>query len=744
MSAVALESWFPGARGQLQKQRNKSVCFSDNRKQQEDGSQSTPTCLSGFTPTDPPLDPARNFVDPLVRPNMLNYGSTAMNMSGAVSLGCSADPTIRISNLHDQVSDEDDNSCGGHNIGIAPSQLPPPLFKDSSVNNLPSPRRTIFGATISKVLQNQRTSAWAQDLSPESTFFSNRRQERERLCLKDAHYHQNGDNMSNRRQNSGLSTLARESGPCLYQIDASPTHDQARILSGLTPPGSPISESQRMCKYSASLSGPPSLHLAATSSSTPATIWSSIFLRNDRNDHDRTLPPMPPRREGSLQQEVLPILGMRPPHRGHKHRYHQPQQVHESVHAQSLLLGIAFCAIWSPNNLMAPNLTEIALTFAMQTTKERDLYLGSYCALATSVLSLPLAAGIGFFADVTSSRRDLFVVTIFGGALATLGTIYATTYSQLLLSRFATGAFMSGSVPIVFSFLGDMFAPEKRNAASSGLTACMGVGIFLGQVYAGTHSSNWRRAFWGSTIFQFISAVLCAVLIQEPVRGSQERALQEMLKAGRHYDRKLTWDAFRHAVQNNASNLNLLLQGFFSNLPWGVIFVFLNDYLSQERGFSVPDATFLVLIFGVGSAFGGVLGGYLGESVQAFNRAYLPLFMALTTAAGILPFYRLLNSQFDNAHGLQAFFWAGSAGLVAALPSVNTRPCMINVNPPETRGASLTTANLFIQLGRGLGPSCITLLRSMFGMNRKIAFNLTVRGRLVGVMASEVSFRVTL
>ena len=52
-----------------------------------------------------------------------------------------------------------------------------------------------------------------------------------------------------------------------------------------------------------------------------------------------------------------------------------------------------------------------------------------------------------------------------------------------------------------------------------------------------------------------------------------------------------------------------MIQGFFANIPWGVMFVFLNDFLSQERGLSVPDATFIVAIFGVGGAVGGILGG---------------------------------------------------------------------------------------------------------------------------------------
>jgi MFS family permease len=403
------------------------------------------------------------------------------------------------------------------------------------------------------------------------------------------------------------------------------------------------------------------------------------------------------------------------------------QRPHENIHAQSLLLGLAFAAVWTPSNLMAPNLTEIATDFGFDES-QRDLYLGSYCALATGVLSFPIGAGIGILTDIVSRQR-LFCFTVAGGALSALATGLCRSYWQLFLARLLTGGFMSGSVPVAFSFLGDLFATEERNAASSGLTAMMGLGIILGQVYAGVVGSTagWTHAFFVSGIITMILAVLCLFLVQEPVRGGKEKALQDMLKAGTRYERKLTWKGFLHTVRHNESNTILLWQGFFSSLPWGIIFVFLNDYLSQERDFSVPDATFLVFLFGLGCAVGGVLGGYLGQKVQAMNRSYLPLFMSATTLLGILPFLGLLNSHFSSARGPRAVFFSISGGIIASLPAVNVRPVLINVNPPETRGASLTAANLLINLGRGFGPSCITLMGTIWHVDRKFAFNVTVR-----------------
>ena len=429
---------------------------------------------------------------------------------------------------------------------------------------------------------------------------------------------------------------------------------------------------------------------------------------------------------------ILPVLSPLTPH-SHEHtptRIPRKQKTHETIHAQSLLLGLAFMAIWSPQNGMAPNLTEIADEFHMSAA-ERDLYLGSILAFATGVLSLPLSAGIGILADVYN-RKHLFVLTVAMGGLCSWATGASPNYKCLFWARLLNGGFMSGSVPVAFSLLGDLFHTHERNAASSGLTAMMGMGIIGGQVYAGVVGSTlgWNHMFYVSAISTIFLAILVFLFVQEPVRGGKEQVLQDMLQQGTNYDRKLTWAGFFHAMRHNKSNAILMWQGFFSSVPWGIIFVFLNDYLSQERGFSVPDATYLVFMFGLGCAAGGVLGGWWGQVFSVWNRSYLPLFMSATTFLGIFPFVGLLNGSFTNAHGVEAVLYSFAGGLIASLPSVNVRPCIINVNPPETRGAALTAANLIIMMARGIGPSCITLMGAIWHVNRRFSFNVTVRVRV--------------
>mmetsp|Transcript_6412 Transcript_6412/g.13868 ORF Transcript_6412/g.13868 Transcript_6412/m.13868 type:complete len:763 (-) Transcript_6412:4-2292(-) len=399
-------------------------------------------------------------------------------------------------------------------------------------------------------------------------------------------------------------------------------------------------------------------------------------------------------------------------------------------HAQALLLSLAFFFIWSPQNLLAPNLTQAAHDFGYgDNTHARDLYLGSNLALASSVLSLPFSALIGFASDVVSSRRILISVTTLVGGMAAIATGMSTTYPQLILSRFVGGSCMSGSVPVVFSLLSDWFDDKDRNAASSGFTAMMAGGMILGQVYAGCTgpTAGWRHSFYMSGILTIILSILVMVCVREPIRGGKEEVLREMLARGRKYEKKLTWSQFVSSMTNHSSNCLLMLQGFFSNIPWGVMFVFLNDFLSQEKGLTVPDATFIVAVFGVGCAVGGILGGYLGSLASRVDRRYLPLFMALTTLLGVGPFLALLDdSSYDHASFMPCIY-AFAGGCLASMPSVNVRPCIINVNPPEIRGAALTCANLIISAARGAGPSFFTtILMGVWGFNRALGLNIMI------------------
>jgi len=396
------------------------------------------------------------------------------------------------------------------------------------------------------------------------------------------------------------------------------------------------------------------------------------------------------------------------------------------VHAQCLILGLAFGCVWSPQNLMAPNLTQMGDFFHFSSS-QRDLYLGSNIFFATAVLSLPISGLIGLYSDLVHSRKKLYAYTVIAGGIACIVTGSAKSYLVLYWARFINGGCMAGATPVAFSFLGDLFHTEQRNAASSALTSCMGAGIALGQVYAGTVGPRlgWQYPFYVCGSLCIFSAVLILLFVEDPVRGGKEEVLQAIIRKGGQYDRKLTWEGFKLSMRTNRSNRLLFWQGFFSSVPWGIMFCFLNDYLSQEKGLSVPNATYLVMVFGVGCAFGGILGGWIGQETTKMNRSYMPIFMSVTTFLGTFPLLWILDAPFESA-GVFPCFFAFLSGFIGSLPSVNGRPALINVNPPESRGATLTAANLIINSARGIGPAFVTATMATFHCSRQTAFNVLI------------------
>ena len=363
----------------------------------------------------------------------------------------------------------------------------------------------------------------------------------------------------------------------------------------------------------------------------------------------------------------------------------------EHHHKHAMLLCLAFFCIWTSQNLMSPNLSLIAEDFGYDDPLDRDRLFGSNLALVGLVLSLPLSACIGFATDIVRSRRLLISATLLAGGLATLWTGVSNTYYEILISRFIQCAAMSGSVPCVFSLMSDWFHETERNAASAVFQASMGAGILIGQCYSGfTTNLGWRHPFLVSGFATVISSVLVLAFVTDPVRGGREGALNDMLSKGVEYNKRPTFKTCLASVRSNASNRLLILQGLFSSIPYGAMFVFFNDVLSSNKGLTVQDATLVVAVFGIGSAFGGIMGGVLGTMATRAGRHILPIFMSFSTILGLLPFLALLSDDSYDSASWKPCSFAFLGGFFSSLPAVNVRPCIINVNTPELRGVQLT------------------------------------------------------
>lgn len=254
-----------------------------------------------------------------------------------------------------------------------------------------------------------------------------------------------------------------------------------------------------------------------------------------------------------------------------------------------------------------------------------------------------------------------------------------------------------------------------------------GLGIALGQGIAGGlgPTQGWRLPFILVAVPGLVVGLAFLLLVQEPARGAAEDELRGLRERGEDYRVRLDLRAWL-AIFRVRTNVLVFLQGIPGMVPWGVFFVFLNDYLAQDRGLDVGAATLLIMTVGAASIVGGFGGGLVGNAL--FNRrpALLPLLCGVAAIVGVVPTLLLLHypSQVGVAEPElgPAFAIAAITGLIVAIPSANVRAILLDVNPPETRGSVFSLFNLADDLGKGFGPVIIAALIARLG--RATAFDV--------------------
>merc|ERR1719401_2819673 len=100
-------------------------------------------------------------------------------------------------------------------------------------------------------------------------------------------------------------------------------------------------------------------------------------------------------------------------------------------------------------------------------------------------------------------------------------------------------------------------------------------------------------------------------------------------------------------------------------------------------------------------------------------------------AVAALPFMVLVHSPeglITTPSGRPTFFafFLALCGGCAAVAGPNIRLVLMNVNPSERRGTVFSAFTLCDDLGKGLGPSVVVTLISLFG--RRTAFTMAFAG----------------
>jgi len=332
------------------------------------------------------------------------------------------------------------------------------------------------------------------------------------------------------------------------------------------------------------------------------------------------------------------------------------------------------------------------------------------------VLGAVVALGWGFLTD-RYPRKGLAFFTIIIGEIPCLLTGYARSYHELLWIRALTGIGIGGIVPLIYSMIGDLVTDRERATAAAWLGLAEGLGIAIGMLLAGNlaesswtflGASGWRLPFVLAALPNFVLAPIFWFTCKEPPRGGGERAIQKELDQGLEYTRRIKLNDYR-VIFSNRTNLHFILQGISGTVGWGMILFWMPTFFVMAKHVSIAVATnLLALPIGAGMILGGFVGGIVGDRLHAKNQRYMPLLCGYTTLAGLAFFLVMMHYPMPDQPKIVDVMGPLLTGIIAGVlitvTSSNIRAIVLNVNPPENRGAMMSIFTLTDSIGKGIGP----------------------------------------
>ena len=232
----------------------------------------------------------------------------------------------------------------------------------------------------------------------------------------------------------------------------------------------------------------------------------------------------------------------------------------------------------------------------------------------------------GMAADKFNRKWILVLGTgVWGIWTAACGLVDA--FWQLLVLRIIACIGLGCLYPAAFSMLGDIFGPKERGKAMGTISAIGIMGIVIGAVVFGeltnVPDTGWRIGFIVLGGMSILSGVVIALLIKNPVRGSAEPELENVITKDDEKIFAFNFSKVKEVLKSKTLWVNYI-QGAFIMTAINALTIFFVTWLVDDRGFSESDAPIffggIVLSLAVGSIAAGIVSDWADKRWPRFGR----------------------------------------------------------------------------------------------------------------------------
>ncbi len=352
-----------------------------------------------------------------------------------------------------------------------------------------------------------------------------------------------------------------------------------------------------------------------------------------------------------------------------------------------LALAVGGFGIGLTEFVIAGLLPEVARDFDVTETAAGWLISGYALSVAVGGVGLTLAAARLPRKQVLIGLMVLFII---GNLLSAVGTSYTVMMIGRVVAALCHGAFFGIGSVVAASLVTRERAASAIALMFAGLTTANVLGVPLGTLLGQAY--GWRSTFWAITVIGVLALVAIATLVPASVNDRTQRTTEGAA------DGASQPTGIRHelsAFANRQVWFSLLVTVLGFGGMFGA-FTYIAFTLTEVSGFSSGAVPWLLVLFGVGTTIGNILGGRAAN--RSVPRTLITVLAVLTVV--MIGFALTAESQVATMVSLVLM---GAFGF-ATVPGLQLRIMTYAGSAPTlASGANIAAFNVGNALGAWLG-----------------------------------------